>query len=178
MSNWIHRTTNKYLDSRDPEVADQANWLSLGHMTPYQLTGSADPGDWRVEGDNVVMAPDSERLARLRPLFFAQIDTKTDALISAGHTYADKVFSLSENARDWASNMYQLRESQALAYPVRYNTLDDMDAADLADAAAVEAFYLNGVGTIRAVLDSGTAVKDLVRAATTVGELLLVSDPR
>ena len=176
MANWINRTTYEFKQSWSPDPGDEAAWLDLGPTTPTLLTGSPHPQDWAVVGDEVVLKPEIERVAWRRFIAYAKIGQRTDELIALGHTYLGMQFSTSTETRTTVLAMIQSRDS--LAYPIRFNSLDDSGYVDLASAAEVVAFYENGVGTVRARLDSGTALKDQVRAATTLAELDAVVDPR
>lgn len=108
----------------------------------------------------------------------AAINLKTDAMIAAGFMYNSKNFSLSIESQSKMTAAYQIRNEPAMVWPIRWNTRDDQDAHELVDAAELAVFYMTAVGTIRAILDSGTALKDAVRAATTVAEVDAVVDPR
>lgn len=105
-----------------------------------------------------------------------EIDAKTTEVIARGFAYDKKTFSLSSSAQSTLSNTFIAREM--LTYPVRWNTLDDLDAHNLVDANDVTAMYAAGVTAVRAALDGGTALKDLVRAATTMEALGAIVDPR
>lgn len=106
------------------------------------------------------------------------IDTRTVELINQGFTYAGKVFSLSERAQNTWTGLYTVRNEPVLTYPVKINLLDDSGTHDLVNAADVQGFYLTAVGTYRARLDSGTGLKDQVRAATTLAGIEAVQDNR
>ena len=108
----------------------------------------------------------------------AAIDERTAELIANGFVYASKPFSLSLPAQSKMIGTHQIKDHPALAYPLKWNTKDDDDAYELQDAAELDAFYLTGLATIRSYLDSGTALKDLVRAAATVADVNAVEDLR
>lgn len=110
-----------------------------------------------------------------------EIDARTDQLFAQGFEYpadSGKVFSLSVQSQMKITSAFLLREQPAFVYPVRWNTRDNSDAHEMADAAALAAFYMAAVGTARAHLDSGTALKDAIRAATTTAEVNAVVDDR
>jgi len=84
-------------------------------------------------------------------------------------------------AGDFASQLTLLgsfNARAALVYPVRWNTIDDADVHDLQNATDIEDMYAAAVSAVRAALDSGTALKDQVRAATTRAALDAVVDGR
>lgn len=106
------------------------------------------------------------------------IDERTDALIASGFSFASKQFSLSLFSQNKIIGTHQIKDDAALVYPIRWNTLDDEDAIEIADATQLDGFYKTALGTIRARLDSGTALKDQVRAATTIADVIGVVDNR
>ena len=73
---------------------------------------------------------------------------------------------------------HQLKDDQALVFPINWNTKGDEDTYTIADSADLHAFYLTAVGTLRSHLDSGTVLKDAVRAATTIAAVDAVEDNR
>ena len=104
------------------------------------------------------------------------IDRRTRRLIKRGFTHSAKQFSLSEGAQDTLNFVFGIRAD--LAYPIKWNTKDDDDATSFADGPEFKAFYTSAVTTLRSHLDSGTALKDSVRAATTIAEVDAVVDNR
>ena len=73
---------------------------------------------------------------------------------------------------------HEVKDDAALTYPIVWNTIDDGDTVSLADAAALDAFYLTAVGELRGHLDSGTDLKDDVRAAADAEAVDAVVDSR
>jgi hypothetical protein len=108
----------------------------------------------------------------------AAIDARTDELISLGFTYASKQFSLTLTAQAKMMGTHQVKDNPALVYPINWNTIDDADVYAIQNAADLAGFYLTGLGTVRARLDSGTALKDQVRAAATVAAVDAIVDSR
>ena len=93
------------------------------------------------------------------------IDTRTGELISNGYVYAGKTFSLSGNAQTNILALFATKGHPALVYPIQYSTIDDVGTYDVLNATDVENMYLTALGTKRAHLDSGTSLKNQVRAA-------------
>lgn len=108
-----------------------------------------------------------------------EIDAKTDGLIDAGYEYppaSGKIFSLSmENQMNLVGTDVL---SSDLTYPIRWNTIDDTDYHDVNDATDLHTMLLVASGVKKAHVDSGTALKDSVRAATTIAELEAIVDNR
>ena len=107
---------------------------------------------------------------------FDEIDARTEELIATGYVFAGKVFSLSANAQKYWIGLVVGKDM--MTYPLAVNTLDDSSTYDIQDAATVVGMYATAMGTVKARLGSGTALKDLVRAATTIAEVDAVVDPR
>jgi hypothetical protein len=115
-------------------------------------------------------------LAYLKSCKLARIDARTDELVLNGFVYGGKTFSLEPDAKTLWLGMVVAKDM--LTYPVRCNTVDDEDYVDLVDADAIVAFYATAMGMVKALEDSGTVLKDQVRAATTMAEVEAVEDNR
>lgn len=119
-----------------------------------------------------------EDLAVYKAQRFEEIDERTRQLIGDGFVYLSKTFSLSAEAQRKLHEDHQARDDPGFTYPVRYNTKDDSDAIDIPDATVLHALLMAACGARRACTDSGTALKDQIRAATTVAEVSAVEDER
>lgn len=115
-------------------------------------------------------------LSELKEFRYDQIDQRTGELISAGYTYATKQFSLSQNAQLNLTGADNARTD--LTYPVTWNSIDDTDTYDVTDATDLHNMYLTALGTKKAHLDSGTALKDQIRAAVDIPAVDAVVDNR
>ena len=102
-------------------------------------------------------------LPNYKGLRYIEIDKRTGELISAGFTYATKQFSLSLNAQINISALNQSKD--LLTYPVNYNTLNDEDEYDVIDATDMGNMYMTALATKKGMIDSGTALKQQIRAA-------------
>jgi len=108
-----------------------------------------------------------------------EIDIRTDVLITLGFEYpasSGQFFALDLTTRELLTGL--VVSTNAWSYPIRINSIDNLAAYDLANAAAVIAMYNAATDQIQARYDSGTVLKDLVRAATTVGEIEAIVDDR
>jgi hypothetical protein len=157
--------------------------------SPLHSTRSSEPdfqdviGEGDVENLGMLCAACSrldvfESLEAMKQAKIRQIDDHTDALIAAGFTFAGKQFSLSLFSQNKIIGTHQIKDDAALVYPIRWNTLDDEDAIEVVDATMLDGFYKTALGTLRARLDSGTTLKDQVRAATTIADVVGVVDDR
>lgn len=117
-------------------------------------------------------------LDEMRAACVAKIDVRTSELIDVGFTFDGKQFSLSNNAQMKMMGSHEVRSDPAFVYPVKWNTIDDLSIHSLVDSDALHAFYLTGVSTVRAHLDSGTELKDQIRATTSVAEIEAIEDNR
>lgn len=128
--------------------------------------------------DDIVSQHIAQTLAELKSQKSEEIDSRTGELISLGYTYQTKQFSLSANAQTNILALFATKDHPAIIYPIEYNTIDDADTYFVANAADLEAMYLTALGTKKASVDSGTFLKDQVRAATTNAEVEAVIDNR
>jgi hypothetical protein len=106
------------------------------------------------------------------------IDDRTQEIIKLGYTFATKQFSLSANAQTNILALDNTRDDPALTYPIEYNTIDDADNFMINDSATLHGMYLTALATKKGVVDSGTALKDQVRAAVDEAGVDAVIDNR
>ena len=106
------------------------------------------------------------------------IDRRTEELIGMGFIYGGVACSLSIPSQSKMTAAHQIKDHPYFAYPVEWNSIDDSSTYSIASAADMDMFYLTAIGTIRARLDSGTSLKNLVRAAALVAEVEGIVDPR
>lgn len=110
----------------------------------------------------------------------AAIDERTREMVDDGFAYGDPpvVCSLSNNAQLRMTNLAIIAESPMTTYPILWSgKLDDAHVV-LNDSTEAMAFYATALGTMRAIIDSGTVLKNQVRAATTIAEVNAVVDNR
>jgi len=158
---------NSYDPALDPE--DYVG-LDVGSYVPVQPKGG-----WYYSHTTQTLV---ESLVEAKKAKFAEVDARTDELIASGFTFASKQFSLSQNAQSRLMGINQVRDDENVVYPIKWNTIDDSDTYSIPDSATVLGFYLTAVGTYRTHVDSGTTLKDQVRAATTIAEVNAVVDNR
>jgi len=106
------------------------------------------------------------------------IDIRTSELIGLGYTFATKQFSLSANAQTNILALFSTKDHPALTYPISYNTLNDEETYYIANSASLEGMYLTALATKKGRLDSGTALKELVRLAINKAEVDAIIDNR
>jgi hypothetical protein len=119
-----------------------------------------------------------ESLEQLKMSRYKAIDGRTGELIDLGYVYSGVPLSLSLEAQLRIEGMDRARNETYVVYPVEWNSLDDSTKAVLADATELHTMYMTALGTLRARVDSGTALKDQIRAATTRAEVEAVVDNR
>lgn len=179
MASVLNRTTLQYIASANTPDYLTVDWI---HNPVMSAVVGVPQRCWVVEGDIVRAMTDVENdasnLVSEKAEKIVEIDTHTDVLIALGFTYASKQFSLSLPAQSKMMGTHQIKDDLALVYPINWNTIDDLDVYAITGAADLDAFYLTGLGTIRAHLDGGTTLKSAVRAATTVATVQAVTDNR
>ena len=109
------------------------------------------------------------------------IDLRTRELIATGFEYpaaSGKRFSLSLEGQLKLAGINQVRNDPSVVYPICWNCLDDSDTVNLMDADEVLDFYRSAMGMCRTCCDSGTVLKDAVRAANSVIEVNSIIDDR
>jgi len=139
------------------------------------------PLDAAQEADLTNLAVNFDDLQAVKDARSFQIDQRTQQLIAEGVEFppaSGMVFSLSANAQTSLIAADNAREDPLFVYPVNWNTIDDGAVFVIPDAPTLHAFYLTALGTVRAWLDSGTAIKDQIRACTTPAQVAAVPDNR
>lgn len=184
MANVLNRTSKQYRTSvHTPDFPD-TDWVINPDISAL---GSVPAKHWKINPDDTVVemtqaekdAVDNDpgALTALKAQRYTQIDKRTVVLIMAGHTFASKQFSLSENAQRYVGGLKQAVDATLLTPPLDVTTLDD-DTHTLADAAAVDAFYGNALAAVKAHLDSGRALKKQIFDAATKAAVDAVVDSR
>lgn len=105
-----------------------------------------------------------------------EINDKTGDLISAGYAHSGMQFSLSIEAQ--VNIIGLLLAKDGLTYPVDFNNLDDTDQHQIVDANEIVLIFNTALVTKKTILDSGTALKQQVEAATNQYELDAIVDNR
>lgn len=189
MANVLNRTTKVYSTSVHTPDYPSADWVifprSGSDLT--LVTAGVAPQYWKINVDDTVsemtqtekdaIDDASANLDSLKQSRYAGIDDKTQDLISSGHTFSSKQFSLSENAQRYITGLKQAVDASILTPPIDVTTMDD-DTYALADTAAVTSFYSNALGTMKTHLDSGRALKKQIYDATTKSAIDAITDSR
>lgn len=170
-------TTDAELTALTGMVANAFAWHEGNQCVycyePNFATGdvsSVDGGFW-VKDEIEALDLNEYKLLR-----YQEIDTRSAELISLGYSYQGVVFSLSQNAQINILGMDEVRDE--LTYPVNYNNIDDTVVYSIVDAADVHNMYLTALGTKKAHLDSGTALKNQVRDAVDEAAVQAIIDNR
>ncbi len=182
MADVVHRTTVQYLRSVHTPDYPIGTWI---HDPDLSALSGVPQEHWKVVGDTVVEMNATEKEAVDFPAAVANkisaVDSRTSELIDDGFEYpasSGVYFSLSATAQSTLLQLDALRDEVSFSYPVKCNSKDNGAAYSLANSAAVLAFFLEAFDTLRGHLDSGTALKDSVRAATTAALANAVVDSR
>ena len=122
--------------------------------------------------------PGATTLERYKAQKNQAIDQRSGELISLGYSFAGEQFSLSANGQTNILALDTTRDDPALTYPIEFNTKDDLGTFSIPDAATLHGMFLTALATKKTHLDSGTLLKDQVRAATTIAEVEAVIDNR
>jgi hypothetical protein len=111
----------------------------------------------------------------------ARVDARTEELINGGFdstVAAPKRFRMDNEALTRYNAYYHARNEPWFTYPLVINTYDNDQLQNLPNAAAIETLFEETVIALRGHIDSGTVLKQQIRAATTWAELAAVEDNR
>ena len=106
------------------------------------------------------------------------INSKTAEMIEAGYTYNGLQFSLSDRAQTNILALYSTKDDPILSYPIKFNTIDDLNTFNAVNASEIANMYYSALATKKGYLDSGTILKEQIRNATTQTEVDSISDNR
>ena len=182
MADVLNRTTKTLLRSVNTPNYPTAQWI----IDPDLSAVSGVPvEEWVIEGDAVRAMTTAEKDAQLLTVVqqrkYAQIDVRTRELIAQGFEFpaaSGQIFSLSSEAQRNIHWMETSRDLLEFTYPVSWNTLDDAGVLSISDSATAHNFFLAALSAYRGHLDSGTDLKDSVRAAITIAAVNAVVDSR
>jgi hypothetical protein len=181
------RASDSASEAVDAFVSEQSPPLPPGNYLGFDTGWSSytPPGkgqvwayDFDAAGLVAAEAGFDESLEQLKMSRYKAIDGRTGELIDLGYVYSGVPLSLSLEAQLRIEGMDRARNETYVVYPVEWNSLDDSTKAVLADATELHTMYMTALGTLRARVDSGTALKDQIRAATTRAEVEAVVDNR
>ena len=115
-------------------------------------------------------------ITQLKAYRYSEIDNRTGELISEGFTYNTKVFSMSANAQANLLGVYSAKE--LLTYPFAWNTKDDSETYQIADATEMASFFMTALAFKKGLQDSGTVLKIQVRDAIDINSVNAIVDNR
>jgi len=158
----------------DNDPQDQEGKLIVGDFSILRVDAKALRRFTNAEIDAGI-------LSKLKLHVAGKINARTDELLQDGFEYppsSGKFFPLDVQTQIRAFGCDYCRNMPEFSYPVVWNTANDYYRVELSTPEQVRAFFLTGMATLRAKIDSGTTLKDQIRAATTAAEVLAIDDPR
>lgn len=126
-------------------------------------------------------AADAARLPEVKENKNDLIDRRTTELRAEGFEYpaaSGDFWSLSENMQTRIANNYNLALQGENPFPLVLNSIDDTTKVSIANIAQLEMVYIKLNNKVNALVDGGTIIKDLIRAASTVAEVEAIVDSR
>lgn len=169
---------NYFNDWMRENYADNYSGSSEGDMLNLYFESEPDDGD-KTSIDSFYQAiTENDSLDTYKALKYEEIDNRTDDIVSNGYVYQTKNFSLSSNAQINILALDNSRNDPVMIYPIKYNTINDMDSYDVVDADDLHAMYLTALATKKSIVDSGTVIKNQVRSCATRAEVDAIIDNR
>ena len=107
-----------------------------------------------------------------------EINVRTTELIAGGYTWASKQFPLSTNGQINLLGLVNAAQLGILTFPIDLNTLDDEDRHPIDDVTEVYNIFGTALGTKKAYLDGGTALKDSIMSAVDEAAVQAIVDNR
>lgn len=187
MADVLHRTTLELKKSVHTPDVPAAIWVINPNLT---AVAGIPPAYWKINPDDSVVemtqtekdAVDAAELDTHKAIKFAEINKRTGELIEQGFEFpagSGAFFSLSDHAQRNLIGLDSARDDSRFTWPLKWNRKDDKNGAlNITDSISARNFFLTAVGAVRAHRDSGTELKDQVRAATTKAAVDAVVDTR
>jgi len=129
-------------------------------------------GGWWVK-DSIIKGFD---LSEYKAFRVSEIDARTGELIALGYTYQGVTFPLSQNGQINLLGMITTKDY--LPYPIGLNNINDTAVYQIQDATDLSNLYMTALGTKKALLDSGTGLKQQINAAIDESAVSLIIDNR
>lgn len=175
---------NAHLDDWLTENAANYTGFSIGSVMRIYLTAAPSPAEEQAIIDFYNAVTEADCLDNYKEQKILEIQYRTDQMIDLGYVHSGLVFPLTREAegdytQDPQTNILALFSTRSdLTYPIDFNTINGLNVYSCPDAATIEAMYMTALATKKSHLDSGTALNNLVRAATTKAEVFAVTDLR
>jgi len=129
-------------------------------------------GGWWIK-DSIIKGLD---LAEYKAFRIDEIDSKTNDLIALGYVYQGYTFPLSQNGQINLLGMITTKDY--LPYPINLNNINDTAVYQIQNATDLSNLYMTALATKKAILDSGTALKQQINAAIDELAVSLIIDNR
>ena len=107
-----------------------------------------------------------------------RIDDRSVDLEAEGFTYSGKKLGLTGIAQSRAAALKHIVTDPSVSFPITVETADGLDSIEIANPGAFNQYYTEQALASRAIQDSGDALKNQVRAATTIEEVDAIVDDR
>lgn len=176
--------TRRALVNSDGTIAawGSCDWTPGPGQAVLELAPGALPlaeiplSDQTVDMGEFVLAGDAVRLTKAKRRRIAQVNRRTEALIGEGVSHGGLTMSLSSVGQFNLKVLWDLRAS--FAYPIRVGNIDDTAQLELADAAAVDAWFQAATARVLSVRLGGEELRQAIRSAADQAELDAIEDDR
>jgi hypothetical protein len=108
-----------------------------------------------------------------------ELNARTEEMVAKGFLYPPSSMGIFSLSFDNQLNMIGTNVlSTYQTFPIRWNTLDGLSFHDIVDSADLLNMILVAGATKKAIIDSGTALKNQVRDASTIAAVDAIQDNR
>jgi hypothetical protein len=162
-------------DAGQYDPADEGGRLRVGESGILTI----ESGLLRIMTDTEIN--DASLLDMLKTNRYQMVDARTKELIAQGFEFpasSGKIISMSVESQMRILGCEVAKDFPEMTYPIEWQTMDDNDYVSIADSATMHGMFLTGLGTLRARIDSGTAIKQSLADATTKTALDAIHDTR
>jgi hypothetical protein len=194
MSRVIHKTTKQIIENAscfEPTEGvirfdDTDDWAINPDTSAVDGTSTAF---WKYDAPTNCFTPtegaertdaDAIALEAAKEAKIEQIEARTQWLLNNyGYEFppgSGQRFSLSVQTCIMLNGLIIAKD--VAPYPVRWNTIDQKSVFEIPSAEVVGQFYMTAFGTYKALQDSGTDLKNAIRACTSIQQVVAIKDPR
>lgn len=185
--------TKQFFDSVDTGTPDQfPGFIMAGGDSNPQLISDiktllsqgVQPAHWKYDGTNITECSQKEKddalvepvaVAVARDQKFVSVDGSIESKLASGFQYNGITFALDLQTQILLLSMLVLKDQPGFVYPVPFNSIDDTQVVNLKDSTQVAEFVLSAVARVREVFQTASGVKDQIRQATSVTDIIAIS---
>lgn len=171
----------------DVELGEELYALTLSSVTIQNVAIDVDGDEIKVvlsgtpiqsDQNAVAAAVGAHGLNAAKKRKTDAIDARSIELEEDGFVSNGNRFKMRDADQSRAAGLRHVATDPGISYPVKVNTFGNQGSVELTNPAAFNNWHKDMLLAVRGIRDAGTTLKDSVRAATTVAQVLAIVDNR